>query len=91
MKDGFATTLEELRKLKVAALRTKYKEFFGKESKSYNRQFLFRRLAWKIQAQSEGGLSERARLRSAEIAMTAIYAPATPGALQIHRRKQRAA
>lgn len=68
MKNDRASAIEELRTLKVAALRTKYKELFGENSKSYNRQFLFRRVAWQTQAQAEGGLSERARLRAAEIA-----------------------
>lgn len=60
--------IEELRSLKVAALKTKYKELFGQDSKSSNRQFLFRRIAWQIQAQAEGGLSERAQQRALEIA-----------------------
>ena len=60
--------IDELRGLKVAALKTKYKELFGQDSKSSNRQFLFRRIAWQIQARAEGGLSERARHRAAEIA-----------------------
>ena len=33
-----------------------------------NRQFLFRRVAWRLQAVAEGGLSERARKRALEIA-----------------------
>ena len=37
-------------------------------SRSNNRQFLFRRIAWRIQALAEGGLSERARRRALEIA-----------------------
>ena len=40
---------------------------FGEESKSSNKAFLFRRLAWKLQAQAKGGLSERAQQRAAEI------------------------
>jgi hypothetical protein len=59
--------IEELRGLSAAALRGRYRELFGEESKSSNKQFLFRRLAWRLQANSEGGLSERARRRAAEI------------------------
>ena len=58
----------ELRGLKVAALKAKYLDLFGEKSQSSNRQFLFRRIAWRLQALSEGGLSERARQRAAEIA-----------------------
>ena len=59
--------IEQLRRLNVIALRRKYQELFGEESKSWNKQFLFRRIAWRLQANAEGGLSERARRRAAEI------------------------
>ena len=53
---------------------------FGEESRSNHKQFLFRRIAWRIQALAEGGLSERARRRALEIANDAdlrIRAPKT--------------
>ena len=59
--------IEQLRSLNVIALRRKYQELFGEESRSWNKQFLFRRIAWRLQANAEGGLSERARHRAAEI------------------------
>ena len=62
------TEIEQLRSLKTAALRTKYREVFGAESRSSNKQFLFRQIAWRLQARSEGDLSERARRRATEIA-----------------------
>ena len=67
----------------VTQLRQKYLEVFGEESRSNHKQFLFRRIAWRIQALAEGGLSERARRRALEIANDAdlrIRAPKTdPG------------
>jgi hypothetical protein len=60
--------VEDLRQMKVGALRTKYREVFGEESRSSNKQFLFRRIAWRLQARVEGDLSERARRRALEIA-----------------------
>src|ERR1700732_4812915 len=62
------TALEALQDLKVAELKKRYRELFGEDSKSSNKQFLFRRLAWRMQANAEGGLSERACRRAAEIA-----------------------
>ena len=62
------TELENLRQMKVGALRTKYREVFGEEFRSSNKQFLFRRIAWRLQARVEGDLSERARRRALEIA-----------------------
>lgn len=70
--------IEELRKMTVVQLREKYREVFGEESRSNHKQFLFRRIAWRIQALSEGSLSERARRRAMEIANDAdlrIQAP----------------
>ena len=63
--------IEELRDLNVAALKARYLAVFGEESKSSNKQFLFRRIVWRLQAQVEGDLSERARRRAAEIASDA--------------------
>ena len=63
--------INELSTMTAGQLRQKYKEFFGEESRSNHRQFLFRRIAWRIQALAEGGLSERARLRALEIASDA--------------------
>ena len=60
--------IEELRQMKAAALRVKYREVFGEETRSSNRPFLFRRLAWRLQANAHGDLSERARHRALEIA-----------------------
>src|SRR5205814_9739208 len=51
----------------VIALKRRYEEVFGEASRSTNKQFLFRRIAWRLQANAEGGLSERARRRAAEI------------------------
>src|SRR6266404_9470081 len=67
MDRAVIAAIDQLRGLKIAALKTKYRELFGEESKSSNKQFLFRRIAWRLQANAEGGLSERARHRAAEI------------------------
>jgi hypothetical protein len=60
--------IEDLRLLKVSALRAKYQQLFRRPTASRNKQFLFRQIAWRLQACAEGGLSERARRRAAEIA-----------------------
>jgi hypothetical protein len=68
MDPSIGRAIEELRALNVAALKIRYRKLFGEESRSSNKQFLFRRIAWQLQANSEGDLSERARRRAAEIA-----------------------
>jgi hypothetical protein len=64
-------TIEQIRKLpslNIPTLRRMYSQVFGEQTRSSNKQFLVRRLAWRIQAQAAGDLSERARHRIAEIA-----------------------
>jgi len=68
MNESLDAQIEELRKLPAIALQAKYLELFGEESRSGNRQFLFRRVAWRLQALAEGDLSERARVRARELA-----------------------
>jgi len=75
--------LEALRRMTVGQLRNKHVEVFGEESRSNHKQFLFRRIAWRIQALAEGGLSERARRRALEIANDAdLRVRAPKGAFQ---------
>ena len=60
--------IEDLRQMKVGALRARYRDLFGEETRSSNKQFLFRRIAWRLQARVEGDLGERVRQRALEIA-----------------------
>ncbi|MBS1982730.1 MAG: DUF2924 domain-containing protein [Bdellovibrionales bacterium] len=60
--------IENLRLLTTAQLKERYREVFREESRSNHKQFLLRRIAWRIQANAWGGLSERARQRALEIA-----------------------
>ena len=72
--------IESLRSLTTAQLKEKYREVFGEQSRSNHKQFLFRRIAWRIQANAWGDLSERARRRAAELADDAeirVIAPKT--------------
>src|SRR5215471_14680112 len=62
------TETEALRHMTVGQLKNKYEDVFGEASRSNHKQFLFRRIAWRIQANALGGLSERARRRALEIA-----------------------
>src|SRR4051794_19223893 len=68
MREALGMEIESLRKLKTKALKTRYRELFGEESRSSNRAHLFRRIAWRLQARAEGDLSERARKRAVEVA-----------------------
>ncbi len=60
--------LASLPHLGVTDLRSMYCEVFGEPTKTNNRDWLTKRLAWRLQAQSLGGISERALARAKELA-----------------------
>ncbi len=49
-------------------LKARYAQVFGEEARSGNKPWLIRRIAWRLQANREGDLSERARQRARELA-----------------------
>jgi hypothetical protein len=64
----------------MADLRARYADLFGEQTRSCNRDYLVRRIAWRLQACAEGDLPERARKRAEELADDAdrrTRAPAT--------------
>src|SRR5713101_1366347 len=66
----------------VAQLQIRYLEVFGEPSRSNHKQFLIRRIAWRLQALAEGDLSERARDRALSLARDAdlrLRAPQSSG------------
>jgi hypothetical protein len=74
--------VKDLRRMTVTQLRERYAEVFGEAARSFNKQHLVKRVAWRLQALREGDLSERARHRARELANDAdlrIRPPATPG------------
>jgi erythromycin esterase-like protein len=79
MNDGIRKEVEQLRREKTKALRVRYFELFGEESKSSNHAHLFRRIAWRLQALSEGDLSQRARDRAAVLAVDVDLRLRAPG------------
>jgi len=59
--------LAALEGMDVPALRAKYEEVFGEPTRAGNRDYLRKRIAWRIQELAEGGLSERAKARIQEL------------------------
>jgi hypothetical protein len=73
-----------LQRMTPLQLRAKYAEVFGEATRSGHKEFLVRKIAWRLQAQTEGDLSERARRRAMELANDLdirTRAPATPVAI----------
>ena len=65
MNDEIIRKLAELEKLPFKGLKQRWREAFGSEPPGYNRFFLTKRLAYHIQEQAFGGVSEptKAKLR----------------------------
>ena len=77
-----------LRQMTVRELREKYEEVFGEPTRAGNKDFLFKRIAWRLQSLAEGDLSERARQRAAELARDADLRTTEPRAPQRFRRSR---
>lgn len=60
--------VKDLKQMCVAELREKYCEVFGEKPRSSHKDFLLKRIAWRMQALAYGDLSERARQRAEELA-----------------------
>ncbi len=64
-----AKEVATLRHMTVSELRDRYHEVFGEDTNARNKQWLIKRIAWKLQANAEGYISERARRLAHQIAM----------------------
>ena len=62
-----AAEIEALRGLSVAALRERWHDAFGTPTRNRNKDYLWRRIAYRLQENAAGGLSERARARLEEL------------------------
>jgi hypothetical protein len=81
MKLNVEKELAQLQRMTVSELREKFVEVFGEECRSRHKQWLVKRIIWRMQANVYGGLSERARQRALEIANDAdlrLTAPREP-------------
>ena len=57
-----------MHRMTVDQLRTKYSEVFGETTNGRHKDWLIKRIAWRMQANAEGDLTERARKRAMELA-----------------------
>jgi hypothetical protein len=67
-----------MKRMTVNELRAKYADVFGEETKARHKEWLVRRIAWRMQALAEGDISERARQRAAELANDAALRTTAP-------------
>jgi hypothetical protein len=67
MSSGTRAQLAELEALPMAALQARWRSLLGSDPPRYNRGFLIRRLAHRLQELAYGGLSHAARARMEEL------------------------
>jgi hypothetical protein len=78
MTVNVAKEVASLRKLTMRQLRARYAEAFGDATNANNKAWLLKRIVWRLQANAEGDLTERARRRAAELANDADLRLAPP-------------
>lgn len=71
MTESIVVEIARLRGLTVGELRVRYAEVFGEEPRSRNKDYLWKRIAFRIQELAEGGITERAQRRAEELARDA--------------------
>lgn len=85
-------TWQEIARLEqetVAQLHIRYRKVFGESSRSNHKQFLIRRIAWRLQALATGDLSDRARERARLLAEDADIRLTAPSGYFEGRRARR--
>jgi hypothetical protein len=66
-----ATEVIRLAKMTVLELRRRHQELFGELPRSSHKEFLARQIAWRLQAEREGGLPEETRQYALALARAA--------------------
>ena len=81
MSDTIQRQLAGLQKMTTGELVRRYAELHGQQCRTRHRAYLIRKIAWRIQANAEGDLSDRARRRAAELANDAEVRVMAPKSL----------
>jgi len=81
MPTAIEREVAKLKEMTATQLRRRYAEVCGEQSRSGNKDYLVKRIAWRMQANEFGDLPERARRRAMEIASDADLRLRAPTAL----------
>lgn len=68
MQINVTKEVSAMQRMTIGQLRAKYADVFGEPTRSRHKEYLIKRIAWRMQANAEGDLSERARRRAMELA-----------------------
>jgi hypothetical protein len=66
MNAATASEIARLETMTITQVVERFESLFGEKCRSRNKRYLIRRIAWQLQANAEGGLSERAKAQVAE-------------------------
>ena len=69
MNAATASEIARLETMTITKVVERFESLFGEKCRSRNKRYLIRRIAWRLQANAEGDLSERAKARAAELAL----------------------
>ena len=78
MTMSIAKEVAALGRMTVSELRSKHVEAFGEPTRTGNRDYLVKRIAWRLQANAHGDLSEQAMRRADELANDADLRTTAP-------------
>jgi len=73
MNAATASEIARLETMTITKVVERFESLFGEKCRSRNKCYLIRRIAWRLQANAEGGLSERALKRAAELLRDSTY------------------
>jgi len=78
MESSVIRRIHALRQMTVGELRIEWQKLYGEPTRSRNRDYLWKRLAWRVQELAHGGLSDRAKQRIEELAPDSFVRARTP-------------
>ena len=78
MDNSVIRRIHRLRQMTVGELRLEWEKLYGEPTRSRNRDYLWKRLAWRIQELAHGGLSDRAEQRLEQLAPDGFVRARTP-------------
>ena len=78
MESSVIRQIHRLRQMTVGDLRLEWMKLYGESTRSRNRDYLWKRLAWRVQELANGGLSDDARKRINDLDVEGFIRARTP-------------
>ncbi|MCP4004050.1 MAG: DUF2924 domain-containing protein [bacterium] len=78
MDSNIVREINRLRQMTVAELREEWFRLYGEPTRSRNRTYLWRRLAWRVQEMAHGGLDGAVRAKIDDLAIDDFVRARTP-------------